>query len=245
MVRSYSTKNSSIVPVKIYKNADIDKLQTLTENKNKAGVYRWTNLINGKSFVGSSINLGRRFREYFNINFLESEIKKNKSIIYRSLIKSGYSNFSLEILEYCDPSEAISREQYYLDLIRPEYNILPTAGSLYGYKHSEESKLWKHLKRLNSSAEYQAKRLAALKISNSSPENKELLFKNAQLRAQQVKVVDTLTNVTTVYSSMSEAGRSIGVTATAIRNAFKRKKEQDALVILIKNKRYRITKLSS
>ena len=35
MVRSYSTNNSSIVPVKIYKNADIDKLHTLTENKNK------------------------------------------------------------------------------------------------------------------------------------------------------------------------------------------------------------------
>jgi hypothetical protein len=56
-------------------------------------------------------------------------------------------------------------------------------------------------------------------------------LRNAQLRAQQVKVVDTLTNVTTVYISMSEAGRSIGVTATAIRNAFKRQKEQDALTI--------------
>lgn len=59
-------------------------------------------------------------------------------------------------------------------------------------------------------------------------------MKNAQLRAQQVKVVDTLTNVTTVYSSMSEAGRSIEVTATALRDAFKRQKEEDAFTILIK-----------
>ena len=46
----------------------------------------------------------------------------------------------------------------------------------------------------------------------------------------------------TVYSSISEAGRSIGVTATGIKNAFRRQKEQDASPILIK-KRYQITKL--
>jgi len=30
----------------------------------------------------------------------------------------------LEILEYCDPLNIISREQYYLDNLKPEYNIL-------------------------------------------------------------------------------------------------------------------------
>ena len=37
--RNYST-NSSFSPLKIYSNADIDKLQILKENKSKAGVYR-------------------------------------------------------------------------------------------------------------------------------------------------------------------------------------------------------------
>jgi group I intron endonuclease len=44
----------------------------------------------------------------------------------------------LEILEYCAGDQAVSREQYYLDLLKPEYNILKTAGSLLGHKHSEE-----------------------------------------------------------------------------------------------------------
>lgn len=73
---------------------------------------------------------------YFSIYFLESEIKKGRSMINSALLKYGYSNFTLEILEYCDSSEAVpyhcstrGREQYYLDLFKPEYNILSTAGS--------------------------------------------------------------------------------------------------------------------
>lgn len=75
----------------------------LRDNKNKSGIYRWVNKVNGKSYIGSSVNLSRRFRGYYSIRFLEKEIKKNKSAVYRSLIKLGYSNFSVEILEYCDP----------------------------------------------------------------------------------------------------------------------------------------------
>jgi hypothetical protein len=38
-------------------------------------------------------------------------------MIYPALLKYGYANFSVEILEYCERSEAITREQYYLDLL--------------------------------------------------------------------------------------------------------------------------------
>lgn len=49
-------------------------------------------------------------------------------------------DISLEILEYCDPKDVIKREQHYLNLLEPKYNILLTAGSSYGYKHTEETK---------------------------------------------------------------------------------------------------------
>lgn len=61
-------------------------------------------------------------------------------MIYRSLIKNGYSNFKLEILEYCEIDIIIEREQYYLDRFKSEYNILKVAGSLRGFKHSEATK---------------------------------------------------------------------------------------------------------
>ena len=46
----------------------------------------------------------------------------------------------MEILEYCDPEDVLKREQYYIDLLKPEYNILKTAGSLFGFRHTEETK---------------------------------------------------------------------------------------------------------
>jgi group I intron endonuclease len=44
-------------------------------------------------------------------------------------------------LEYCNKENVISREQYYIDLLKPEYNILQVAGSSLGFKHSTRSKL--------------------------------------------------------------------------------------------------------
>lgn len=35
--------------------------------------------------------------------------------------------------------QRISREQSYIDDLKPEFNINPTAGSLLGYKHIEET----------------------------------------------------------------------------------------------------------
>lgn len=138
-IKRYST-DSSVEPVKIYANADQDKLQILKDNKGKAGVYSWIHLDSKKTYIGSSIDLERRFRDYYNINYLESVLKRSNSLITRSLLKYGYSNFSLEILEYCEPSETIPREQYYLDKLQPKFNILKVAGSFFGCLHSEESK---------------------------------------------------------------------------------------------------------
>nr|ATI20436.1 GIY-YIG endonuclease [Juglanconis juglandina] len=144
--RGYSTTITTLVsssgklniePKIVYSNADTQKLAVLNDNKNLAGVYRWVNLLNQKSYIGSSINLSRRLRDYYTISFLEIESKKNNSMIYKALLKYGYSSFRLEILEHCDGEIVIEREQYYLNTLNPEYNILKIAGSLKGFKHSE------------------------------------------------------------------------------------------------------------
>lgn len=46
----------------------------------------------------------------------------------------------MEILEYCTSELTISKEQYYLDVYKPEYNILEPAGFSKGYTHTPESK---------------------------------------------------------------------------------------------------------
>lgn len=123
-----------IVPAVVYGNADLEKEKSSATiaNQKKAGVYRWFNKINGKCYLGSSINLSNRFYYYFNLKAMRLNLKI--SLIARALLKYGYSNFQLEILDYCEPSNCIDREQYYIDLFKPEYNILKKAGSKLGSK---------------------------------------------------------------------------------------------------------------
>jgi len=99
----------------------------------------WKNNINKKRYIGSSENLKRRFREYFNINYL---LTNNYMYICNSLIKHGYSNFELTILEYCSPDKCIEREKYYIYLFGSEYNIVkdPTLPSMSGRTHSDATK---------------------------------------------------------------------------------------------------------
>lgn len=142
---------SILVPFMIYSNADSDKLQILNENRNKAGIYLWTHLGDNKKYVGSAFNLSSRFYSYYSI----PKLNKNNSYISRALLRHGYAVFRLSILEYIDVSNLpkekarkliLEREQYYLDLLEPEYNILKMAGSPLGHKQSEELKLLRSIR---------------------------------------------------------------------------------------------------
>jgi hypothetical protein len=134
--KSYN-KIMSINPTVSYENVDTQRVEILRDNKEKTGIYRWTHKESRKTYVGSAIILSHRFRNYYNISFLERETTKNNSMIYKALIKYGYSSFKLEILEYCDALVIIEREQYYLNILNPVYNILKTARSLKGFRHSK------------------------------------------------------------------------------------------------------------
>ena len=185
-----------ITPIIIYSNADTPKLDIFKDNENKSGIYRWLNLESGKSYIGSSVNLRRRFNQYYGIKFLIKYAKS--SIIYKALLKEGYSKFSLEILEYCESTLLIERvsgaarrlkrgdsllERYYLDLLKPEYIILKTAGSSLGFKHTKETlahiaaaKLGNTARRgKNHTLEARMKIAAARKGKNLSNETKALL----------------------------------------------------------------------
>ena len=98
------------------------------------------NKVNDNTYVGSSVNLARRLRVYYDFSFIPSRLKSSKSRIYSAILKHGYSNFQLEILEYCTVENVISREQYYLNLLKPEYNLQSSAGSRLGSKHSDETR---------------------------------------------------------------------------------------------------------
>jgi hypothetical protein len=117
LIRLYSNKD--IEPVKIYSNFYNQKQEIFQDSFNKAGIYRLVNLINGKSYVGRSINLYKRFLNYYSVNYLKQP-SRNNSIIGNALLKYGYLHFKLEIIEYCETKDLVSREQFYINKIVPE-----------------------------------------------------------------------------------------------------------------------------
>lgn len=143
-IRFYSTSNvenntKGINPLKVYDNFKENKLCILKEQKDKSGVYCFINKINGNSYVGSSIYLASRMRNYLNNTFLKSKQNINMPIV-KALLKYKHENFSLLILEYVEPKYLTARETYYITYIMPHYNVLKQGYSSLGYKHTEEIK---------------------------------------------------------------------------------------------------------
>lgn len=127
--RNYSTTLVNVVVT--YTDPMVQKQSIIQDNKFKSGVYRWTNNINGNSYIGSSKNLGPRLQQYYGKSLVNNQ---KTSLICRAILKHGYDNFSLDILEYCGKDVTIEREQHYMDLLKPVYNILLVAGSPLGRK---------------------------------------------------------------------------------------------------------------
>jgi len=102
----------------------------------KTGVYKITNIINNKIYVGSSWKcIIKRWRCH------KSNLKKNKHTnkhLQRSWNKHGEENFKFEVLEYCEPLKCMEIEQYYIDTLNPEFNICKRVEGRIGCKLSKE-----------------------------------------------------------------------------------------------------------
>ena len=201
----------------VYFNPEEKKDYILKENKEKAGIYRWVHLESGKSYIGSSIRLDNRFKQYFRYSHLTSIYRNMR--INKALLKYGYSGFRFEILEYCSVKELLTREQFYLDQYQPEYNILKVAGSTLGYRHSKDSKTLiglasKNRKRSEVTRELISKALLGLK---STKEHVEKMSKSNTFR-QPIILTNTETAETKEFSSMTDASNYLETSRVQIRN---------------------------
>jgi len=105
-------------------------------NKN-CGIYKITSTVTGKFYIGSAVNIKRRWAEH------RSKLGANKHgnrHLQNSWNKHGADSFTFEVLEYCGKERLIEREQFYIDNEKPAYNILPTAGNSLGLKLTDEAK---------------------------------------------------------------------------------------------------------
>ena len=109
-------------------------------------VYRFK-LDISKIYIGSAVNIAQRFRQH---RYRCSIYKGNNSKFYNLVKKYGWNNIEYGILEKLSGKDTyiiinketlLDREQYYLNKCSPSLNINKIAGSILGYKHTEENKL--------------------------------------------------------------------------------------------------------
>ena len=161
--------------------------------------------------------LNDRFRRYFNHSYLSSS-KRGASLICKALLKYGYAGFRLEILEYCSTSIVLDREQFYIDKLNPEYNILKIAGSNLGYKHSEASlKLMSDASKSRNESEEVLKFKREIMLERKlSSDHLERMAKNNPFRMPII-----LSNIETgenkEFTSLIQAALFLGVHMTTVK----------------------------
>lgn len=154
-----------------------------------------------------------------------TKIKLGQSAIYAAILKYGHSNFKLEILEHCERSDVIKRENYYLNLLKPKYNLLSTAGSWLGHKHSEESKNKTRASLLGKNAGENNPMFGILGKNHprfGKTHSEETRSKMSETSGTAVEVTDIETGLRSNYASMTKAAEATGVSPAALSKRFKK-----------------------
>ncbi|MVM35242.1 hypothetical protein GO755_34795 [Spirosoma sp. HMF4905] len=106
-----------------------------------SGIYKFTNKINGKIYVGQSQDIYKRY--YSHREMIAT------GLFTKALKKYGIGNFAFEVLERVDDLSAIDqREQYWMDLYQCYepgigYNIAKVAGTVRGIKRPDVAEIMK------------------------------------------------------------------------------------------------------
>jgi group I intron endonuclease len=222
-------KEGKLIPIKVYDSLKTDRARILKDCAKVSGVYYLINNINGHTYVGSSINLAARMKNYLNNSYLQS--KKNSNMpIAKALLKYGHSNFSFWILEYVSPHKLAIRETLYITELIPYYNVLKKGYSSIGYKHTEETKtlLSKLAKNRVHSPETKALIVKALTGENNpffgkthSMESIREIIKSKS--HNPVYIYDSYKNLIIIYPSVTTLSKDIAANNITIVNYLKSK----------------------
>lgn len=138
-------KTKNLNPIFIYDNLENDSIrkQITQETKGLSGIYLILNKETLAFYVGSAST------DKFNSRFTNHLIYfKGSKILKNSVKKYKLSSFCFIILELFpevvtqqNNKNLLDLEDFYLKSLLPDYNILTEAGSSFGYKHTEVSRL--------------------------------------------------------------------------------------------------------
>lgn len=176
---------------------------------NGSVVYKATNLVNNKCYVGKSINFRNRYQKH-------KSAKYYTTAFHNAIRKYGFANFKFEILEYCEPKDLIIRENYwilYFDSINPEkgYNLRLDSKDNSGWKHSDASKLLISISGKGRKPWHAGKKVGNLKSTEGIAKFVKQMTGAGNPNAKRVYQFDLNNNFLAEFDCVSTAARKLNI----------------------------------
>ena len=110
-----------------YVKPNIENTFKRIEIKSEPGIYKLTSLINGKCYIGKSVDVKKRVADHF------KSVVGIKSIadqaVHHAILKEGFWNWQIEIITYCDKDKLNELEKYYIEFFKAqEFGYNKTGG---------------------------------------------------------------------------------------------------------------------
>lgn len=110
--------------------------------KKVSGIYKIENKINGKVYIGQSVDVYRRLKKHI------WEIENNNGVLYKAFKKYGIENFTYELIEECGIDELDEKEVFYIQKYKSYvgmensngYNLNIGGGVNRGWNPTEENR---------------------------------------------------------------------------------------------------------
>lgn len=198
------------------------------------GVYKFTNIVTGKVYIGSSSNIIRRYENHIH------SLRGNRSDLVKlqnSVNKYGICNFTFSITEFVDDiKDLLEREEYWItfyDSTNQEkgYNIRSIPNSNLGFKQSKETKaqISSSLTGRECSKDTRKKIANSLIGSKRSKQSKEKMSIAAKGRPSGhrkaiLKIEPESFNVIGEYDSIYEAAHKNGISRNGIMHVLRGRK---------------------
>ena len=190
------------------------------------GIYKIENLINGKVYIGQSVDVEYRFRNHKSESF-NPKSNAYDTAIHRAIRKYGIENFSFEVIEECKEYELKEKEIYWIDKygsFGKGYNMTYGGEGVPAINRQKIFDLWDEGMSIGEIADCtrHGKHSIICILENYENYNNEESYKRGRLiasqtRSKKVKQYDLNGKYITTYDNINEAAKTVNTNASNIR----------------------------
>lgn len=235
-------KDTKIIPVYIYEYLHLDytRKQILLDTKGLSGVYLILNKVTLDYYIGSA-STNKFYARFYNhlLNLTGSKIVKF------AVKKYKLSEFAFLILELFpeivtkeNNKKLLDLEDFYLKSLLPNYNILTEAGSNFGYKHTEMTRIKMktnfslerrmrigNLNKDKNISKYTIEKMREIALNREKPNYSEEGLQNMKKKSKAILLYNLDFTVYGEYPSISETAKAINCSVKTITRALKTNKK--------------------